>query len=75
MTKNRIYSQNTTVVVEDSKCAQCQHFRRILIPEMKRCFSLKCAAMDRYIKAPRKSCSMFMPETWEKFLSGEEDKD
>lgn len=56
------------MVVEDSKCAQCVHFRRLLIPEMKSCYSLKCAASDRYMKYPRKSCGMFTPETWEKFL-------
>lgn len=76
MAKDRIYSQNTSVIVEDSKCAQCVHFRRVLIPEMKRCFSLKCAVTDRYLKSPRKSCAMFQPETWEKFLdNGGEDED
>jgi len=42
---------------------------------MKTCFSLKCAAADKYMKSPRKSCTMFEPETWEKFLdTGEEDE-
>lgn len=65
MTKTK---KESPVVVEESKCAQCIHFRRLLIAEMKNCFSLKCAAADRYMKYPRKSCSMFQPETWEKFL-------
>jgi hypothetical protein len=64
------------VIVEDSKCAQCVHLRRLLIPEMKTCFSLKCAAADKYMKTPRKSCTMFEPETWEKFLeTGDDDED
>ncbi|MCD8554238.1 hypothetical protein [Seleniivibrio sp.] len=63
------------IIVEDSKCAQCVHLRRLLIPEMKTCFSLKCAAADKYMKTPRKSCTMFEPETWEKFLDiGDEDE-
>jgi len=56
------------IVIEESACAQCIHFRRLLIPEMRNCFSLKCAATDKYLKNPRKSCNDYEPETWERFL-------
>jgi hypothetical protein len=56
------------IIIEESICAQCIHFKRVLIPEMRNCFSLKCSAMDKYIKTPKKTCGRFEPETWEKFL-------
>lgn len=60
-----------SVNIEESLCGRCLHFRRLLLPEMKNTFSLKCAAMGRYIKTPRKTCDNFEPETWEIFLQAE----
>jgi len=56
------------VNIEESLCGKCLHFRRLLIKEMKTSFSLKCSAMGRYIKTPKKTCEHFEPETWEIFL-------
>jgi len=60
-----------SVNIEESLCASCVNFRRLLIPEMKNTFSLKCEALGRYIKTPRKSCTDFEPMTWESFLEVE----
>jgi len=60
--------------IEESLCGCCVHFRRLLIDEMRVSFSLKCAAQGRYIKTPKKSCSYYEPETWEKFLDVSDDK-
>jgi len=58
--------------IEESLCGGCIHFRRLLIAEMKNTFSLKCAAMGRYIKTPKKSCNHYEPLTWQMFLNVEE---
>ncbi|PLX70989.1 MAG: hypothetical protein C0602_02850 [Denitrovibrio sp.] len=60
-----------SVNIEESLCAQCVHFRRLIIEEMKVSFTLKCAAKGRYLKAAKKSCDHYEPMTWEMFLEPE----
>jgi hypothetical protein len=54
--------------LERSVCVKCIHFRRLYIAEMKKVFSLHCAAQNRYVRTPRRSCSFYEPITWESFL-------
>lgn len=61
--------------IEESLCARCVHFRRLVIQEMRNTFSLKCEAQGKYIKKPRRSCGFYEPETWEIFLNTEEGED
>jgi len=60
-----------SVKIEESLCADCIHFKRLMIKEMRNSFSLKCEAQERYIKTPKRSCSYFEPVTWEMFLGME----
>lgn len=60
------------VNIEESLCGQCIHFRRLLIEEMRVSFSLKCSALGRYLKTPKKTCDHFEPLTWEVFLDSSE---